>query len=231
MEHFMLIVSDRNEKESARDYAYRVIRSNIIELYLSPGTAVSESSLCEELDVSRTPVREALADLARQKLVDIVPQKGTTVSLIDPKMVKEGHFLRSLVEQEIVSRVISKITDEGYRLLESNVLMQEYHAKHHSVDNFGHLDNEFHSILFRLCDKESTFRVVTDFQSHFDRERKLSLEFVRMEDLVKDHREILDAIEKKNRVAAKKAMKTHLSHVLVDQKILIRNYPQYFKKY
>ena len=72
----MLTVLERNERESARDYAYRVIRLNIIELYLAPGTGVSESSLCEELQISRTPVREALADLSRQKLVDIVPQKG-----------------------------------------------------------------------------------------------------------------------------------------------------------
>ncbi len=225
----MLIVSERNEKESARDYAYRVIRSNIIELHLAPGTGVSESSLCDELQISRTPVREALADLARQKLVDIVPQKGTTVSLIDPKMVKEGHFLRSLVEQEIVAKVASSITEKGFRELESNVLMQEYHAQHNSVDNFVHLDNEFHSILFRLCDKEATYHVVTNFQTHFDRERKLSLKFIPMEDLVKDHRMILETLKERNRPAAKKAMKAHLAHVLVDQKKLIKSYPQYFK--
>jgi len=191
----MLTILERNEHESARDYAYRVIRYNILELFLAPGTSVSEKTLCDQLLISRTPVREALIDLSRQRLVDIVPQKRTTVSLIDPKMVEEGHFLRALVEKEVVQQVCNLIDERTYRLLESNIIMQEYHAKHNALNEFIHLDNEFHKTLFQICDKLATFWVVADFQAHFDRERKLSLQYVSVTELVEEHRTVLEAIK------------------------------------
>lgn len=224
----MLIVLERMERESARDYAYRVLRYNIIELHLVPGSVVSEKSLCEQLAISRTPIREALIDLSRQRLVDIVPQRGTTVSRIDPRMVKEGHFLRSLVEVAVVRQVCSMIDERSFHQLESNIIMQEYHANHDDQDEFIHLDNEFHKALFRICNKEATYHVVADFQAHFDRERKLSLQFVSIQELVRDHRAILGAIETKDAECAAKKMDNHLSHVLVDQQLLMMKFPQYF---
>ena len=224
----MLTILERNDHESARDYAYRVIRYNILELFLAPGTSVSEKSLCDQLLISRTPVREALLDLSRQKLVDIVPQRGTTVSLIDPKMVEEGHFLRALVEVEVVRQVCRLIDEKAFHQLESNVMMQEYHAGHNALDEFIHLDNEFHKLLFRICDREATYGIVADFQAHFDRERKLSLQFVSIGDLVKDHRAVLDEIKESNGEKAATNMQRHLDHVLIDQKLLIDRFPQYF---
>jgi len=224
----MLTVLERDKHESARDYAYRVIRYNILELFLAPGTTVSEKILCDQLLISRTPVREALIDLSRQKLVDIVPQKATTISLIDPKMVEEGHFLRALVEKEVVRQVCSLIDERTYRLLESNIIMQEYHANHNSTDEFIHLDNEFHKILFQICDRLDTFWIVADFQAHFDRERKLSLQYVSVMDLVEDHKSVLKAIKSGDADASAEQMGKHLDHVLIDQKLLISRFPQYF---
>jgi GntR family transcriptional regulator, rspAB operon transcriptional repressor len=224
----MLTILERNEHESARDYAYRVIRYNILELFLAPGTSVSEKILCDQLLISRTPVREALIDLSRQRLVDIVPQKGTIVSLIDPKMVEEGHFLRALVEKEVVQQVCNLIDERTYRLLESNIIMQEYHAKHNALNEFIHLDNEFHKTLFLICDKLATFWIVADFQAHFDRERKLSLQYVSVTELVEDHRKVLEAIKSGNAIAASEQMGKHLAHVLIDQQLLIARFPEYF---
>lgn len=224
----MLTILERNERESARDYAYRVIRYNILELFLAPGSSVSEKSLCDQLLISRTPVREALIDLSRQRLVDIVPQRGTTVSLIDPKMVEEGHFLRALVEKEVVRQVCGLIDERTYRLLESNIIMQEYHAKHNAMDEFIHLDNEFHKTLFQICDRLATFWIVADFQAHFDRERKLSLQYVSVSELVEDHRTVLEAIKTGDATIAAEQMGRHLAHVLIDQQLLMSRFPQYF---
>ncbi len=224
----MLHMLERGARESARDYAYRVIRFNILELFLVPGTTVSEKILCDQLSISRTPVREALLDLSRKKLVDIVPQRGTTVSLIDPKMVEEGHFLRELVELEVVRQVSGSIDEKDFHLLESNVMMQDYHGKHNDIDQFIHLDNDFHRTLFRICDREATYKVVADFQAHFDRERKLSLQFVSIQDLVADHKAVLEAIRKGDGSIAATEMQRHLDHVLIDQKLLIDRFPQYF---
>ena len=62
-------------KESNRDYAFRVIRDNIIKLVLKPGTMLSEQDLADELELSRTPVHEALQELSKSKIIEVFPQK------------------------------------------------------------------------------------------------------------------------------------------------------------
>ena len=64
-----MIVKERTAGESNKDYALRVLRDNIIRMELAPGSLLSEQVLANELGVSRTPVREALAELARVGVV------------------------------------------------------------------------------------------------------------------------------------------------------------------
>ena len=224
----MLQLLKREERESARDFAYRVIRHNIIELKLPPGSTISEKSLCEQLQLSRTPVRESLIDLSRQHLVDIRPQRGTNVSLIHPELVHEGHFLRALVEEAVVRDVCNMIDDNSLRQLESNLLMQKYFAENNDIDEFISLDTKFHKKLFEIASKSATYQIVADFQAHLDRGRKLSLQFVNIGNLVQDHMNILRGIREHNPDVATEYMRHHLSHVLKDQYELMKQFPQYF---
>ena len=58
-------ITPKFSNESSREYAYRIIRNNIIELDIKPGSMISEQEVAQELDVSRTPVHEALLELSR----------------------------------------------------------------------------------------------------------------------------------------------------------------------
>ena len=69
-------VLDRLSAENARTYALRVLQYNIINLELVPGSTVSENELSAILNLSRTPVREALIELSKVGLVEIQPQRG-----------------------------------------------------------------------------------------------------------------------------------------------------------
>ena len=82
-------VSPRDPRESGRDYALRVIKDNILALELEPGSMVSENELAAHLGLSRTPVREALMALAKVRLVDVYPQRGSAVALVDYELVEE----------------------------------------------------------------------------------------------------------------------------------------------
>jgi GntR family transcriptional regulator, rspAB operon transcriptional repressor len=224
----MFIVLERRDRESARDYAYRVLRHNIIELNLTPGSSVSEQSLCNQLAISRTPVREALLDLARQQLVEVVPQRGTKVSLICHRLVEEGYFLRTLVEEAVVRQACMLMDDKYYHQLETNVMMQEYHGKYNDYDEFIRLDNEFHRIIFSICNKDATYRIVTDFQAHLDRERKLSLQYALNPDIIKEHKAVLEAMRKRDPEEAARMMAKHISHVIIDQNRLMEKFPDFF---
>ena len=75
-----MILLERNKSENARAYALRVLNYNIVTLELEPGTLVSENDISAALGLSRTPVREALIELSKNHLVDIIPQTGSYVS-------------------------------------------------------------------------------------------------------------------------------------------------------
>src|SRR5690554_1585330 len=102
----------RQLKESARDYALRLIKESIISLSLIPGSMVSESELSIKLGLSRTPVREALIELSKSQVVEIFPQKGIYISLIDPVLVEEDRFLRLVLEQAMVRMACDVATEE-----------------------------------------------------------------------------------------------------------------------
>ena len=93
---------ERLPRETGRDYALRTIKENIISLDLAPGSLVSENELSAEMGLSRTPVRESLIELAKVKIVEIIPQKGSVVSRIDYDLVEESRFMRHVLECAVV---------------------------------------------------------------------------------------------------------------------------------
>jgi DNA-binding GntR family transcriptional regulator len=73
----------RRALESLTERAYRQIEELIVTLQIPPGTVVSEASLSERLAIGRTPIREALQRLARERLVVVLPRRGIMVSEIN----------------------------------------------------------------------------------------------------------------------------------------------------
>ena len=90
-------LTQRQPRETGRDYALRTIKDNIIHLELAPGSMVSENELAAAMGLSRTPVREALIELSKVKIVEIYPQKGSAVALIDYDLVAESRFMRKVL--------------------------------------------------------------------------------------------------------------------------------------
>ena len=95
-----LVNISKHKNENNRAYTYRVLKENIMRLNLKPGESISEIELSEALDVSRTPVREAIVKLSEEKLVDVFPQRGSFVSKINLNLVEEAVFLRELCEKK-----------------------------------------------------------------------------------------------------------------------------------
>lgn len=118
----------RLDKENSSDYAYRTIKQNIISLELLPGSVVSEVELASELGVSRTPVRESLIKLAKTGVVEIMPQRGTIVSLIDENLVDESCFIRKVLESAMIEIICqNENIDNPLFLLTENIHRQEFY--------------------------------------------------------------------------------------------------------
>lgn len=221
---------ERLPQETDRSYALRTIKENIIDLSLAPGSQISESEICAQMGLSRTPVREALLELSRVKIVQIVPQKKSTVALVDYALVEEARFMRNVLECAVVELDCELAAPEGLRRLEENVKLQRFYFEDHNFQMLMELDDQFHAILFSIAQKTQVYEMTRNMLVHFDRVRRMALDSIRDIKIVEDHGQILEAIRSRDAERAKQLMQMHLSRYKYDAREILRDYPEYIKK-
>jgi len=222
-------ILDRRPGETARDYAFRVIKENIVTLEFVPGTFVSENEMALDLGLSRTPVREAIIDLAKASVIETIPQRGNYVTLIDSEMVEESRFLRQVLDKAVIELACEVDDPEGILKLEENVQLQEFYLDKNAGEKIYILDNQFHEGIYSLTKKDRIFDMRSTLMIHFDRVRSLSVETVKDMKIVKDHREMLEAIKNHDKEKAVELVDKHMNRYQLDQQLMKKEYPEYFK--
>lgn len=220
---------ERLPRESGGEYALRTIKENIISLELAPGSQISENVLATEMGLSRTPVREALIELSKVKIVDIQPQKKSTIPLIDYNMVEESRFMRDLLECAVVELDCEMASPADLERLNENIRLQNLYLDEFYSGQLVSLDNEFHGMLFDIAKKSQVYSLIQNISIHFDRVRTLALSSVKNTKIVQDHVDLVDAIRRKDGKAARSLMERHLNRYDIDAAALRAAYPQYFK--
>ncbi|MBR5402048.1 MAG: GntR family transcriptional regulator [Treponema sp.] len=215
-------------KESNRDYAFRVIRENIIKLVLKPGTMLSEQDLADELELSRTPVHEALQELSKSKIVEVFPQKGSLVSLINLELVEEAVFVRATLESAITQQAAKAATEEDIKYLKENLELQEFLLKQNNVDKFMEMDNAFHEKMYAITNKMQCYYMVKAMNIHHDRFRELRVQGADRAPIIAHHKQILQAICDHDGDAAQKYTYEHITRTRIDAEEIRRKYPDYF---
>lgn len=219
---------ERLPRENGRDYALRTLKENIIHLDLAPGSLISENDLAAQMGLSRTPVREALIELSKVKIVSIVPQKSGMVAPIDYDLVEESRFMRDILECAVVELVCRRASPEDLAKLEENVQLQQFYLARGASEQLMAMDDAFHASLFDIAQKSSIYDLTRNFSIHFDRVRRLSLESVKDLKIVEDHAAILQAIRENRPKQAGELMKMHLNRCKVDAAAIREKYPQFF---
>lgn len=222
-------ITSRTSKETARDYAFRTLKHNIVMLKLAPGSLVSEKDLADEMGISRTPTREALIELSKSQIVDIFPQKGSYISKIDYRLVDEARFMRLVLENAVIELVCDIATKEDMASLEENIHLQSFYLDTKVYPKFFDQDNDFHQKLFSIANKNQTYHLMESMMIHFDRVRMIRLHTnSEVRELLDDHKAILDAIKQKDKSRAVSLMTMHLSRYKVDEGIVRQLSPEYF---
>lgn len=224
-----MYLTERLPRETGRDYALRTIKENIIRLELAPGSMVSENELAMEMNLSRTPVREALIELSKVKIVEIFPQKGSMVSLIDYALVEEARFIRDVLECAVVGLVCEMANEKDLEMLRENVKLQEFYMENHYFTPFLPLDNQFHQSLFEIARKPQAYELMNNVSIHFDRVRNMALTVVTDLKIVEDHKVLVEDISRRDAPMAKRHMEEHLSRYKIDEKAIREKYASYFK--
>ena len=222
-------LSNRLPRESGRDYALRTIKENIVSLELAPGSQISENALAAEMGLSRTPVREALIELSKVEIIEIHPQRKSTVPLIDYDLVEESRFMRNLLECAVVELVCEMAGPMDVERLNANIRLQSFYLDGTYTNELMALDNQFHGMLFEIAKKSRIFELIQNIAIHFDRVRGMALSSVKDLKVVQDHQELVEFIRQRDAKAARELMEVHLNRYKIDAAEIRETYPQYFK--
>ncbi len=199
---------------------------------LAPGALVSENEISVQLGLSRTPIREALIELSKVGIVEILPQKGSRIALIDYDLVEEARFMRLVLERAMVEQLcLQGLTEEQHARMSESLRMQEFHIENPIGKRYLHLDDQFHYYLFLFANCEVTYQLEKNFNVHFDRVRNIctNVEAIRESQLVYDHLTLFKHITEGNVEAALQCITTHLTRYKVDAEYIRNNYASYLK--
>lgn len=213
---------------SARIYAD--LRRRIVALDLPPDTTLDRSELAARYQVSQSPIREAMLRLEQDGLVVSYPQSRTVVTRIERSRIAQEHFHRVAVECEVVRRLAEQPDPEPIVRLRGYLRLQEAIAE--DLDQaalFKQLDDAFHEALFEAVGQSGLHSLISSRSSHLARIRTLDLPRKgKMRAVFEGHKQVLDAIEDGDAIAAADAMRRHLSGTIERVPAIVAESPQYF---
>ena len=210
-----------NLRQPIAAQVHEILRRSIITMRLRPRKKVSEAELALQLGVSRTPVREALIKLAEDRLVEILPQRGSFITPIRLHEVLEARFIREALEIAVVREAAASGRAEVLGRLESLLQAQRAAARDKDLERFLELDEAFHHTLSESIDKQRCWRLIQSVKHQLDRVRYLSLpEPGNLALLIRQHAAIAQAALAGKPEEAETLMRAHLREVLrfIEQK-------------
>lgn len=197
---------------SLADQAYYRIRELIVSLELPPASLISERELMERLGLGRTPVREALRALARERLVDVYPRRGMFVSRVDVGDLAGLSEVRAALESHAARLAAERATEEDRAAIAA--LLDELNGAGGELGErtLIDLDQRIHRHIYRCTHNAFLEATLDEYYVLTLRIWFLALDRVaRLEDAVGEHRELLEAIRDREPERAGSAMRRHVS--------------------
>lgn len=220
----------RNLRSTASDEIYNLLRKEILSLKFYPGKEFKINNLCEQLQISRSPIRDALMKLSADGLVDIFPQRGTRVSLIDLNLVEEEKFLRSSLEEKALIKAINIMKEDDITIYKNAILEQEHLKNSDNLYDFFNSDISFHKATFQLINKNECWKIINKRCVNYDRLRFLSFkDNLDKDTLIKQHYDIIEALISNEKSRVETVIHKHLGKINDETQDLLKKYPSYFK--
>lgn len=204
-----------------RDVVFNTLRNAILKGELEPGERLMEIKLAEKLGVSRTPIREAIRKLELEGLVVMTPRKSAEVARITEEDLTDVLEVRRVLEELAIDLSCQNITDDIIAELEDNLVRFKAAVKKNDITEIATMDVEFHETIYRSTGNKRLIQILNNLREQMYRYR---LEYIKdkqtRDNLVIEHRGIIDALKNRDNVNGKKAI---LNHIEKQQTTILEN--------
>ncbi|OOM77527.1 HTH-type transcriptional regulator McbR [Clostridium puniceum] len=200
--------------KSLSDKAYDIIKEAIISNKLKPGEILAEEKLAEELQISRTPIKAALLKLVYEEIAEINQSKNVVVSDITQKEIEDITLVRESLESLAVLLLKDNITKKQIEEIKNRYIEQLHMVEDHRNEDFIELDYEFHTKIAEYANNSFLRDMIKKANLITKRFLILSGTVDKYGSIAnKEHKEIINYIEKEEFELASEAMKRHLQNV------------------
>ena len=196
---------------SIRQKVYDFLRNQILSNHIAAGDRLVEGRLARQINVSRTPVREALHILEMEGLIESIPRVGYRVKELSWEDVEELCEIRAVNEILAAKWAIKRLTPKELAAMKANIDTAEAEINAGQPELFVERDAEFHELLAKASGSERLLELCQMLRRHMLRYRVESL-YVSENGLraVSGHRRILECLEKKDEIGIEAAIRAHL---------------------
>lgn len=209
---------------------YNNLKSNIIELTIKPGEMISIKDLCAQLNVGRSPVRDAVIKLEKEGLITTLPQRGTMISRIDLGRVAEERYLRECLEEKTVKLFLECHTTSDIEKMKTVLEEQKRSIVDEDYRRFLQQDDEFHKVYFDATNKKLCWETIQSTSGHYRRIRLLSLaDQAVLDNIIKQHEEMIICITEKKLQRLEEILCMHLTKLDTEELDLLKRYPDLFE--
>ncbi len=205
-------MTEEQQAMPLRDAVFMSLRKAILTGKIKPGERLTEVKLGKILGTSRTPIREAIRLLEQENLVTIIPGSGARVSRMTVSDLQDVMEVRSALEQLSAGLACERITEE-----EKAELYEAYNAFVRSTQSEDSImiadsDVHFHNLILKAAKNQKLGKILDGLADNIYRYR---YEFIRedghYEDLIREHKELYEAVISGNREVAEKSARSHIA--------------------
>ena len=194
-----------------RDQIYPLVRGLILTGAIAPGEVSDEKAIAAQLNVSRTPVREAVKRLSDEHLVDVVAQSATRAARMDRKEIEQSFLIRRALEMESAAQAARQMSQEHADHLHDILARHERAVDRRLFVEAIARDDEFHRAITAISDLPRLWSTIEISKAQLDRCRHMMLPRAgQAEATLEQHREIIRALNSRDPAKAASAMKAHL---------------------
>ncbi|MGL4606658.1 MAG: GntR family transcriptional regulator [Eubacteriaceae bacterium] len=209
-----LNIKKGTKKKSYTDLAYNAIRDLIIREEIKSGDLISENQIAEYLQMSRTPVREAIRRLEAEGILDVKKGLGTFLKSLSFKDIRDIYEVREALEIISAETAINNITtEEANNLKEKFLTLREKYQIDKSIshDKFSELDDTIHNLILDRSENEYIKNLMSMINFNIQRYRMLSFKVsYNLEESTKQHLDLLDSILKRDLNELKYLLSEHI---------------------
>ena len=205
-----------NNYELLSKKVYRILKIRIIKGNLKPGEKLLENKIAEQLGVSRTPIREAIKELAAEGFLKTSPNQGVVINNISIEDLQEVLQIRRVLEGLAASIAAKIINKEEIAKLEKIIERMIITINRNDLLAYSDLNGEFHNLIFNVCGNKQLIKICNNLSSSEYRFRINALRNnpERLKYSLKEHKEIVEVLKRKDSEQADRLSKKHAENVL-----------------